>query len=773
MKNRVLLSVIILSVILLTVFASAVTADAMSVAPEFTKYSEIVCEDGYAYGIRPGDTAAFIKGESLREEDIRILNGDAEVSDTAFVGTGNTIESYKYATTWASFAAVVKGDINGDGEIKSVDYLKIKKHFTGGDNTLTGAQAKAADVSGDGEIKTVDYLRLKKFFAGDIDIFDERTEKVVKYDGPYSEVNGFYGGVDSIGREMYYDNRVGEEDTDKEVGVFYFLWLGYHSTRGPFNNTQIVLNNPRAILSEAKWLEAGGGNVGNTHHWDEPVFGYYTIFDTWVIEKQVQMLTEAGIDYILFDATNAYTYDEGALLVFAALDKYAKMGYDVPHVAYYTRNDADQTENSRVTMQHIYDYIWDAHPEYQYLFYQVDDRPLMVGLNASRDVFNTFKLNKSQWPQEPAKTDGFPWMEFTRWLTPDSVYKLTKTKTVMTASPAQHNSDIMFSYTAWYGGNDRSRNYRGDETVGLYHQDLTDEQAMLYGTNFEMGLEYAMYSQPDNIFLTGWNEWGAQRLTPKGSEAIWFCDCADDNNSRDIEPSAGALKDNYYMQAANFVRQFRGAKPRVNIGENTAIDINGAWSQWDSVTAKYTDWTNEIPDRNCVGFGEILYTNTTGRNDIQNVKAARDAENLYFYVDTVSDIQAIDDANGMNLLIRSHGAGTEYSTSWEGFDFIVNGKATSSGKMTVERFNSSYTSRTEVGKVDFKLEGNKLMVKIPKAMLGISNTELVDVQFKWADNATEGNVLSYYSDGDVAPYGRFTYVFSEKESYDGRNPVFD
>ena len=56
------------------------------------------------------------------------------------------------------------------------------------------------------------------------------------------------------------------------------------------------------------------------------------------------------------------------------------------------------------------------------------------------------------------------------------------------------------------------------------------------------------------------------------------------------------------------------------------------------------------------------------------------------------------------------------------------------------------------------------MVAVPRDLLDVG-TDLVDaldLQFKWADNyQEEQDIWTFYEDGDVAPYGRMNYVFSE------------
>ena len=97
-------------------------------------------------------------------------------------------------------------------------------------------------------------------------------------------------------------------------------------------------------------------------------------------------------------------------------------------------------------------------------------------------------------------------------------------------------------------------------------------------------------------------------MDPMGGHPIVFVDLADPNNSRDIEPMRGGFGDNYYMQLCEFVRRYKGAPPRVEVGENTTISIAGDFSQWDSVTACYRDYKRDTLPRDQQGFGEYHYT---------------------------------------------------------------------------------------------------------------------------------------------------------------------
>ena len=58
-------------------------------------------------------------------------------------------------------AAVVLGDLNGDGEISAIDYLLCKRHVLG-TGLLSGPYLQAARISGNDDVSAVDYLRIKK-----------------------------------------------------------------------------------------------------------------------------------------------------------------------------------------------------------------------------------------------------------------------------------------------------------------------------------------------------------------------------------------------------------------------------------------------------------------------------------------------------------------------------------------------------------------------------------------------------------------------------------
>ncbi len=547
------------------------------------------------------------------------------------------------------------------------------------------------------------------------------------------DMNGSLSCTDALGRPV--TSSAGE--SEKLVGVFYFLWHAQHGSNRIIDNSKLVKENPDAILSEEAWLKAGGGNQQEFHFWGEPLLGYYSADDEWVYRKHVQMLTDASVDFIVLDTTNAFTYSQPAGKLIDVWYEYYLQGWNVPKIAYYTNSASGDT------MNRIYDEIYnnaelkEKYPKIDDLWFKLDGKPMIIGdendsaLRA--DVKNYFRIKANQWPNENKKKDGFPWMEFDRTLTYQSVYKSDGLK-IMNVSVAQHADTACFSKTAWYDKNDRTRSWHDGEND-------TRDNAMLYGYNFAEQWEFAIKMNPDIIFVTGFNEWVAQRQAVEAEYPIVFVDCADENASRDVEPSAGVLGDNYYLQMVNYITKFKGVKGKVSKNSNVSIDIDGDFRQWDSenITAVYKDYKNDTADRNCRDFGSGFLTDTSGRNDFVNIKVAEDNEKLYFYAETAENLTSSTDKNWMSLFINEK--------------YVINRTSPVDGKTDVEKITEN--GYQKIGEAQIRYEDNEIMISIDKETVRYN----ANLSFKWADNYDENDFSSFYTKGDSAPYGRLCYVY--------------
>ena len=86
--------------------------------------------------------------------------------------SGNDGMGYKKVATftYGEASTYTLGDVNDDGEINTLDALRVLRVFTGAIDpaSLTEGQRLAADVNHDGEINTLDALRILRFFTGAI-----------------------------------------------------------------------------------------------------------------------------------------------------------------------------------------------------------------------------------------------------------------------------------------------------------------------------------------------------------------------------------------------------------------------------------------------------------------------------------------------------------------------------------------------------------------------------------------------------------------------------
>ncbi|MBQ7378991.1 MAG: hypothetical protein IJW70_04835 [Clostridia bacterium] len=575
-------------------------------------------------------------------------------------------------------------------------------------------------------------------------------ENAVSYTVPNNEINlfGGYAGTDDLDRSLFDSSEVGVVTEDHDVGIFYFLWHGEHGDPGVNNMQQIIDQSGDAAgdLNNPLW-----GDVHEWHWWGEPLYGYYYIEDEYVMRKHVELLINAGIDFLYFDTTNLATYSENALKLMKILHEFNEQGYDAPEVVFYTNSDAV----SRV--KQIYDAIY-APGHYPDTWYMLDGKPVIVApYEANINDFFTIKLN--QWPTEDPKENGWPWMDF-EW--PQRIYNdANGNPSVINVSIAQHSGTACFSDSALYGDKTNlGRSFAAERSNAKTRNDYfkalqKDSDLYVQGLNFQAQWDKAIEADVPFILITGWNEWIAQRQDYP--DKIGFVDCASAEFSRDAEMMKGGYFDNYYMQLAYNIQRMKGTAPVIVQDARNAVNVTGSFDIWEKVIVNYTDPENDMLDRDAYGFGRVKYTNTTGRNDIVSSKVTADTKNVYFYVETKDYITMYDnDSTWMQLFLSTGGEG------WYGYDYIINYSAKDEFTTTVARYNGKdgEYSYEVVGEVSYRAKDNKMMIAVPLEMLGITNPNGIKFDFKWADSDSKITTMEqFYTDGDAAPLGRLNYTY--------------
>ncbi len=573
----------------------------------------------------------------------------------------------------------------------------------------------------------------------------EKDTIVVSTDDPVDQP---LAGTDDLGRILPLNKSVGDPKENREVGIFYFLWQGDQTAENFWDLSEIIASHPEVLedYDNPFWglpVYYPGGPVG-MYFWGKPIYGYYRGDDYWVHLRSMQLLTDAGVDFVVIDATNALVYPEQSEALMSAMDAIRAQGKNPPEIVYYTNTRSGET------MQKVYDNYYCLGAPYYHpkCWYYLEGKPLIIGISeeaVGRSYQSSFTFRESQWPTESDKINGWPWISFTR---PQHVYRNHQgEREIINVSVCQHpNPTAGMGGSAFYGNMDNwGRSYRD----GSHGNPETD---IFYGYNFQEQWDFALQQNVPFVFVTGWNEWVAGRWDSKDGnpEHSWFCDQASPEYSRDVEPTLTAgLKDNYYMQLVGNIRRYKGI---VSLSPPSAAKTIKTFSDWSDVLPVYSDYTGDTKDRNHAGAESKpakIYSNTTGRNDFHIMKVARDQTSLFFYAQTAGNITENSGSNWMRLYLD---VDRNAKTGWAGYDFRV------VGGNKLQKYEGG--TWIDVLSVEYGVDGKMLMITLPIQTLGLSFDSL-DLEFKWSDNMqVDDDPLDWYVNGDAAPGARFNYIFS-------------
>lgn len=584
--------------------------------------------------------------------------------------------------------------------------------------------------------------------------------------------------IDELGRVLPNETQTGAPRADRRVGIFYWTWHNSLNTSGPFDNTKITAEHPEAVgdINHPAW-----GPLGVSHHWSEPLFGYYTTRDEWIHRRHAEMLADAGIDCVIFDATNGtLTWMESVEALMKVYGQARRDGVKTPKFAFMLPFwGLDNTATDLVQLwRDIYRdgrnrdlwFYWDGKPLI-YAMPEAIDRLLEKSEGAEKEELLAIRKFFSFRPGQPAYTGGERRPDQWSWLEvyPQHGYGARSDGTfdMISVGVAQNHSSNK------YDGNKGLAAMNDQNVFGRAHvegQPLdTRPDADLYGGNFQQQWGRAFELDPRFVFVTGWNEWVAGRFPQWQGLTNAFPDQYNEPFSRDTEPSRSRLMDNYYMQLAGNVRRFKGARPQQAAGPKTTVDFSADSSDvWAGVTPIYRDYRGDTLHRDAQGYGETHYVNDSGRNDIVLSKVARDDTNLYFLVETAENLTKIEGANWLRLFLATPDAWRTDTTKahWEHFDFCV--EQTADGAV-LKRFGSSDSADSTHGwlwetvcPVTRRVSGNRLELALPLEALA-ATADRIDLRFKWSDNMqTAGDILDFYQYGDTAPDGRFAYRYYVK-----------
>jgi len=555
--------------------------------------------------------------------------------------------------------------------------------------------------------------------------------------------------TDALGRKLPGFETCGAPKSNKFVGMFYWTW--HHGNHGGPHDVTKILAEAENTGKPPKWGPPG------THHWGEPELGYYVAEDPYINRKHASMLVDAGVDVIIFDTSNPpFTFRDQYMALCKTYQQIREEGGKTPQIAFLTPFGDPRSV--------IYQLATNFYGKglYKELWFQWDGKPLILA-NPSYfkddpvvSNFFTFRWCLGDYFVKPWASNQWSWLNvYPQQIFRDSDGNIEQmsvgvAQNAVGKSLAAMSSNKGAMGRSWHDGKKDTR-----------------KNAVHYGLNFDEQWKRVHKINPEFVFITGWNEWVMGRFlkwwkytAKKDSyhpDAL-FVDQYNHEYSRDIEPMKGGHTDSYYYQLINNIRRYKGVREPQKSSPAKTIIIDGRFEEWKDVEPEFRDTLGDTAHRDFRGYGKTHYTNKTGRNDIIASKVSYDESNIYFYAKTWEPLTPHTDKNWMLLFIDSD---QNKKTGWEGYDFVVNREVIDE-KTTSIRPVKKKIKQAEVKKLDYKADSNELEIKIPREILGLTNSKLA-FDFHWADNIQKfGDIIEFSISGDSAPNRRFDYRFESK-----------
>ena len=556
-------------------------------------------------------------------------------------------------------------------------------------------------------------------------------------------LSDLYAATDAQGRCLPRGDEAGPPRADRFVGMFYFLWMGQHGTGGPYDITKILAEEPEAMQppDSPRW-----GPPGAFHHWGESQYGYYLSDDRWVLRRHAHQLADAGVDVVIFDVTNNISYEQVVHALGETWSAVRAQGNPTPGIAFLT-----PFWTPAEVVRRLYDEVY-APGLFQDLWFYWKGKPLIMADPALVDPalreFFTFRKPEPSYFAGPSGPEQWGWLE----VAPQHVfYDRAGRPEQMTVGIAQNAQRA-----------ERLSAFSEADTCGRsWHDGARDSRpdAVRLGLNFSEQWQRALQVDPEFVFVTGWNEWIAQRMNEFNGvrEPVMFVDNFTREYSRDIEPMRGGHGDDYYYQFAAFVRRYKGVRPAPPASGPQTIELQADFAQWTPVTPDYRDHAGDTAPRDHPGYDDVgRYVDDSGRNDLLQLKVTRDSEYIYFYARTAAPITPHSNGQWMQLYLRLPESA---APDWAGYHFVVNRTVIDGHTSLLESCAGGWLWRA-VTPIHYRVEGCELHLAIPRAALGLAVETPLRLEFKWVDNnQVPGDVLDFNVHGDAAPAGRFNFVY--------------
>jgi len=532
------------------------------------------------------------------------------------------------------------------------------------------------------------------------------------------------------------------------------------------------------------------------------------------------MLADAGVDVLVLDVTNGVHYWDEWETMFTAMQKMKAQGNKVPKFCFWAFNGivitVVQDLYDKIYKNEKYKDLWfywdgkplllyngnptvDAnrggikhpnrhydpaaktdvnHPHYGDLDYTEE-----FYKDYTKEVRNFFTLRTMWWGYYEWAGERFIGTE-DNWsfgydmhdekvssMNPDDLVSTHNgIKEEAAVTPAQHPTSMVGK--SWSRENGLPKMNEYDLPVPTYVPWLgkTVENPEGYGIYFQERWDEALESNPQFIYINDWNEWTAGKYHPgqlntvKGELVPWlkrqstyfFVDQYNSEFNRCVQPMKDGYTDNYYMQMAQNIRKYKGARPIPELNGSHTMKMDGDFKDWQKAKVEYRDTIGDTFNRDHPGYGGLHYKDDSGRNDIITSKVAVDDDTVYFYAETNNALTSHTGSNWMLLLID---ADRNHDTGWYGYDYLINKKVVDPTTTTLMRYCPETSGGSWIAQAEIKYNytGKQLEIAVPRKLLDLKG-DTFSFDFHWCDNPEDlKDPISLCTNGDSAPNRRFNY----------------
>ncbi len=319
------------------------------------------------------------------------------------------------------------------------------------------------------------------------------------------------------------------------VGICYTMW--FNAVLGSGDGPVTDVPNVPELTEKYGWSdEYGFGNAteqhndeGRFHYWSEPAQGYYRSTDKAAHRRNLSMLQDAGVDFLVLDFTfvggetvkhTRFWNSHVEWSSIALLDTITEMraeGLKTPHVVMWP-NTVD-----------AFDTFWDK-------FYSVEKwKDCFVYWNGKPFIMH--------WRNRASETDRF---------TTRAMYGLQGKVATGQWSYLEADNTPTVSYDTEGNPEHVGVSVATQET---YMSNTATAHGRQGGRFWNAQWQTAFATHPKIVTLTWWNEWCAQLYRIDGKYI--FTDNFNQEYSRDIEPMKGGHGDLYYRWLCEYVRAYK------------------------------------------------------------------------------------------------------------------------------------------------------------------------------------------------------------------------